>query len=74
MENLTQILHESTFKEQPDHQAAEVRPPEDARYRQSPLLQRLQLFLLSLAAEGSSSASTLSYGDCNTQENMARVL
>ena len=57
----SQGLHESTFKQQPDHQAEEVRPPEGASYRQPLLLQRLQLFLLTLVAVESSSARTLLY-------------
>lgn len=54
-----QILHEASFKQQPEHQAAGVRPPEGPGYREPPFLQGLQLFLLAFVAEEASSAGTL---------------
>ena len=61
-----QISHEAAFKQQPEQQAARVRPPEGTSYWEPPLLQGLQLFLLAFAAEEASSARTLSH---RTTEN-----
>ncbi len=55
------VLHEASFKQQPEHQAAGIRPPEGASYWESPSLQSFQLFLLAFVAEETSSARALSH-------------
>lgn len=56
----SQGLHEPSFKQQPEQQAAGICPPEGASYGESALLQGLQLLLLALVAEKTHSAWSLS--------------
>lgn len=55
----SQILHEASFKQQPEHQAAGVCPPEGASYWEPPFPQSLQFFILAFAAEETSSTRRL---------------
>lgn len=55
------VLHESCFKQQPEHQAAGICPPEGTSYWEPPLFQSLQLLILAFCAEKPSSTRTLSH-------------
>lgn len=54
-----QILHESSLKQQTEHQAAGVCPPEGTSYWEPPLPEGLQLFLLAFVAEDADFTGTL---------------
>lgn len=53
------VLHEASFKEEPEQKAEGVCPPEGARYRQSPVPEGLQFFLLALVGQDANSSRTL---------------
>lgn len=59
---VARVLHESSFKQEPEQKAEGVCPPEGTRYRQSPVPEALQLFLLTFVAQDANSSRTLAQG------------